>query len=70
MLDHTFLDTHTISLSPEQIKDYKQHVMYFGENTVTEIYKWQAPEYRAENAPLPEPVKAWERFKPAKGDRY
>ena len=70
MLDHTFLDSHTVSLSPEKIKDYKQHVMYFGEHTVTEIFKWTPPDYLGPNAPLPEPARAWERLKPAKGDRY
>jgi L-ascorbate metabolism protein UlaG (beta-lactamase superfamily) len=70
MMDHTFLDKDTISLSPEKIKDYKQHVMYFGEHTVTDIFKWKPPTYEVENVPLPEPVKAWERFKPKNGDRY
>jgi hypothetical protein len=70
MMDHTLLTTDTVTLSPEKIKDYKQHVMYFGENTVTKIYKWQPPTYEVENVPLPDPVKAWERFKPANGDHY
>jgi L-ascorbate metabolism protein UlaG (beta-lactamase superfamily) len=70
MMDHTFLDTHTISLSPDKVKDYKQHVMYFGEHTLTDIFKWQAPTYQTENVPLPDPVKAWERFKPKNGDKY
>jgi L-ascorbate metabolism protein UlaG (beta-lactamase superfamily) len=70
MLDHTFLDTHTIKLSPKKIKNYKQHVMYFGEHTLVDIYKWEAPTYEVKNVPLPEPVKAWERFKPKNGDKY
>ena len=70
MLDHTFLDTHTVKLSPKKIKNYKQHVMYFGEHTVTKIYKWQAPTYEVKNVPLPDPVKAWERFKPKNGKKY
>jgi hypothetical protein len=70
MFDHTFLDTHTIKLSPEKIKDHKQHVMYFGAHTLTDIYKWEAPAYEVKNMPLPEPVKAWERFKPKNGDKY
>jgi hypothetical protein len=44
--------------------------MYFGEHTLTNIFKWQAPTYETENVPLPEPVKAWERFKPKNGDKY
>jgi len=70
MLDHTFLKEHTIKLSPKKIKNYKQHVMYFGENIATKIYKWEAPTYEAQNKPLPDPVKAWERFKPKNKERY
>lgn len=70
MLDHTFLDMHTITLSQEKIKNYKHHVMYFGENIATKIYKWSMPAYDAGNARLPEPAKAWERFKPKKGNKY
>jgi hypothetical protein len=44
--------------------------MYFGEHTLTDIFKWQAPTYETENVPLPDPVKAWERFKPANGEKY
>jgi hypothetical protein len=70
MMDHTILDSPTIQLNPEKIKDYEQHVMYFGDHILTDIYKWQPPTYEVENVPLPDPVKAWERFKPAQGDRY
>ena len=70
MLDHTFLDKHTISLSPQKIKEYKNYVMYFGEHIATDIFKWEPPTYQVENAPLQKPVKAWERFKPKNGDKY
>jgi hypothetical protein len=70
MLDHTFMDTYMIKLSPKKIKKHKRHVMYFGNHTVTKIYKWEVPTYEEKNAPLPEPLKAWERFKPKNGDKY
>ena len=68
--EHTILDTHTISLSPDKIKDYKQHVMYFGENVAFPLMTWQPSDLQAEVLPLPEPARAWERYKPEKGDRY
>jgi hypothetical protein len=44
--------------------------MYFGEHTLTKIYKWEAPTYEVKNVPLPTPAKAWDRFKPKNGDKY
>jgi L-ascorbate metabolism protein UlaG (beta-lactamase superfamily) len=70
MMEHTFIKEPTISFTPEKIKDYKQHVMYFGDNIATNIYKWAPPAYDGPNVPLPEPVKAWERFKPKNRDTY
>jgi len=68
-MEHTLLDTHTILLSPDKIKKYKRHVMYFGDHVPFPVAIYEKSKHNAEIPPLPEPVKAWERFKPEQWNR-
>ena len=57
--DHTLLDTHTVKLSPETIKDYQQHVLYFGEHVPFDTSDLALSE--ADAAPeIPEVNPVWE----------
>ena len=59
--DHTLLDTHTINLSPEKVKDYNMHVIYFGENVPFELEKVELSE--SNDVPdLPEVEPVWEKY--------
>jgi L-ascorbate metabolism protein UlaG (beta-lactamase superfamily) len=60
--EHTLLDTHTISLSSENIKEYNNHVMYFGENLPFEIENISLNDTNAA-AKLPEVKAVWEQYK-------
>jgi hypothetical protein len=57
--EHTLLDTHTIALTPEKLKDYKQHVMYFGENVPFDTSLIELAE-NTELPDLPEVKPVWE----------
>ena len=64
------LDTHTIMLNPANIADFKRHVLYFGDNVPFPKAIYERSRFNMEIPPLPDPVRAWERFKPQNGDRY
>ena len=60
---HTMLDSHTITLTPDEVRKYDQHVFYFKDHVAFETGGEPAapPEVQP---PLPEPARAWERFAP------
>ncbi|MEQ8662720.1 MAG: MBL fold metallo-hydrolase, partial [Gammaproteobacteria bacterium] len=60
---HTLLDSGTITLSPETIAQYSQHVMYFGDN-VAFAAGGKLPAGDGELPAVPPPARAWERFAP------
>ena len=59
--DHTLLDGPTLVLTPEKVKPYTQHVMYFGDHVPFAV-TGTPPEPVTDIPPIPEPAKAWERF--------
>lgn len=61
--EHTLLDSGTITLTPEQVRTYDQHVMYFGDHVAFD----SGSALPANDGTLPEvppPARAWERFAP------
>jgi L-ascorbate metabolism protein UlaG (beta-lactamase superfamily) len=61
--EHTLLDSGTITLSPEEVKKYDQHVMYFGDHTAYPAGGSLPTNKPGELPPVPEPARAWRRFK-------
>ena len=59
--EHTLLDSPTLVLTPEKVKPYNQHVMYFGDHVPFAV-TGTPPEPQPDIPPVPEPAKAWERF--------
>jgi L-ascorbate metabolism protein UlaG (beta-lactamase superfamily) len=59
--EHTILDSHTVQLSPEKLKDRSMHVMYFGENVPFPIEKLELPE-NSEVRAVPEIRPVWEQY--------
>ena len=60
--EHTLLDTHTVSLSPDNVKDYNMHVIYFGENVPFELENLNLSDKgKVKDIPDAEPV--WEQYK-------
>jgi len=59
---HTMLDTHTITLNSDKVKDYDNHVLYFGENVPFEIEKVELSS-SDDVAQIPEIKKVWEQYK-------
>jgi L-ascorbate metabolism protein UlaG (beta-lactamase superfamily) len=57
--EHTLLDTHTVTLTPEKLKDYKRHVMYFGENVPFDTSLMELAD-NADLPDLPEVKPVWE----------
>ena len=63
--DHTLLEAATLKFSPDTIKKYNQHVMYFGDHVAFDT----AGKLPASDGKLPEvpaPDRAYERFAPNK----
>ena len=62
--EHTLLDSGTITLTPDEVKKYDQHVMYFGDNAAYPT-GGKLPQNPPGSMPLvPKPARAWERFAP------
>ncbi|MFT4564708.1 MAG: L-ascorbate metabolism protein UlaG (beta-lactamase superfamily) [Gammaproteobacteria bacterium] len=62
--EHTLLDSGTITLRPEEVKKYNQHVMYFGDH-VAYPTGGSLPRNPPGALPdVPEPARAWKRFAP------
>jgi L-ascorbate metabolism protein UlaG (beta-lactamase superfamily) len=59
--EHTLLDTPILTLTPEKVATYDQHVLYFGDHVPFAV-TGTPPEPQKEMPPVPEPAKAWERF--------
>jgi len=56
---HTMIDGDTITVTPDSLKDYKNHILYFGNNVAFEIDKIEMREQS--NIPeLPEVKAVWE----------
>jgi len=72
--EHTFIKDRVISLSKEDIKDLDFHVMYFGENVNWDVLKWPHKfPYDYPVTPIeewPGDPRAWEEYKPKKGNHY
>ena len=61
---HTLLDSASITLSPDAVKKFDQHVMYFGDH-VAYPTGGELPYHKDGKLPaVPEPARAWERFAP------
>lgn len=60
--DHTILDSHTLTLTRDRVEAYRQHVLYFGEHVPFAV-TGSAPQLQKGTPLLPEPARAWERFK-------
>jgi DMSO/TMAO reductase YedYZ molybdopterin-dependent catalytic subunit len=64
--EHTLRDSASITLSPDEMKKYDQHVMYFDDhlafNTGGKLPT--NPDGKLPPVPVPEPARAWERFAP------
>ena len=58
---HTLLESHTLTLSPETVARYDRHVFYFGEHVPFAV-TGTPPQPQEEMPPVPEPARAWERF--------
>jgi L-ascorbate metabolism protein UlaG (beta-lactamase superfamily) len=59
--EHTVLDTHTVKFNAGMIKDYQNHVMYFGENVAFSTDQIQTG--KNETVPdLPEVKPVWENL--------
>lgn len=59
--EHTILDTHTATFTPESVKDLKHHVIYFGDHVPFPVAGSLPPEL-PEMPPVPDPVNAWQRY--------
>lgn len=62
---HTLLDSATLELTPEMVKTYDQHVMYFGNHVAFET----GGKLPADDGKLPEvpaPDSSWQRYSPDK----
>jgi L-ascorbate metabolism protein UlaG (beta-lactamase superfamily) len=57
--EHTLAETHSIELNPEKVKDYKMHVIYFGENVPFDTSRVELSE-SAEIPDLPEVKAVWD----------
>ncbi len=62
--EHTLLDSASITLTPDEVKKYDQHVMYFGDHVAFETGGKLPGNPDGKLPPVPEPVRAWERFAP------
>jgi len=60
--EHTMLDNHTITLDAKKVKDYNNHVFYFGENVPFEIEKVELSDDN-KVAQIPEVEPVWEQYK-------
>ncbi len=60
--DNTVLDTHTISLNPDKVKDYNNHVFYFGNNVAFDLVQVDLAQ-DGEIADIPEVKPVWEQYK-------
>jgi L-ascorbate metabolism protein UlaG (beta-lactamase superfamily) len=60
--DNTVLDTHTISLNPDKVKDYNNHVFYFGNNVAFDLVQVDLNQ-NGEIADIPEVKPVWEQYK-------
>ena len=61
--EHTLLDSGTITVTPEQVRRYDQHVMYFGDHVAFET-DVKLPDNDGSLPAVPPPARAWERFAP------
>ncbi len=60
--DNTFLDSHTIFMNSEKVKNYKNHVMYFGDNVDFDLVQLDLGQ-NAEINDIPEVKPVWENYK-------
>ncbi len=60
---HTLLDSHTITLTKDEVGQFDQHVFYFKDHVAFETGGDPATPPSVQ-PPLPEPARAWERFAP------
>lgn len=60
---HTLLDSHTITLTVDEVRNFDQHVFYFKDHVAFETGGGPVVP-PVEQPPLPEPARAWERFAP------
>jgi len=60
--EHTIVDTHTITLNTDKVKDYNNHVFYFGENVPFEIERVELSQNN-EVSKIPEVKPVWEQYK-------
>jgi len=61
--EHTLLDGPTLTLTPEQVRKYDQHVMYFGDHVAFDT-AGKLPANDGKLPDVPPPDRAWERFAP------
>ncbi len=64
--EHTLLDSASITLTPDEVKKYDQHVMYFGDHVAFATGGKLPVNSDGKLPPVPEPARAWERFAPKK----
>ena len=62
--EHTLLESASVTLTPDSVAKYSQHVMYFGDHVAFPT-GGKLPYNKDGKLPdVPEPVRAWERFAP------
>lgn len=61
--ENTILDTHTVTYSPETIKNLKSHVVYFGDNVPFSTAGASDFPLATDKPNLPEPADTYKRFK-------
>lgn len=59
--EHTMLESSSLVLDPDFVRNYDEHVFYFGNHVAFEL-PGTLPPPLTETPPVPEPLKVWERF--------
>jgi len=60
---HTMLESAHLTLTPEEVKRFDQHVMYFGDHVAFET-KMKLPANEGALPEVPPPLPTWERYAP------